>query len=329
MKKIGLIYGRERSFPKSLIERINKKKPRSINAEAIELGPVEIGEIQNYDIIFDRVSCEVPFYNSVLKSAVINGIKVVNNPFLNSNSDGFFYNALAKKLGISVPNTVILPSKEHPDGTTSDTMSNLIYPLDWEKVFDYIGFPAYLKPCSGNMSYNKYKVYNPRDFYSAYDLTGKQTMIYQSEVNCENYFIAYVIDKKHVRVISYNPSNPVHLRFNNEKTEISDTLFKQIEEICLKITKSLNLDFNAIELAVNGSEPQVIEFLSNADIEQNFLFDEDYEWIVETTANFLIESTEKKPNSDCITIIGDCCEDSTKAPAKTVKRPTRTKAVKK
>ena len=44
-----------------------------------------------------------------------------------------------------MPKTVILPHKSHPPGTTDRSMRNLVYPLDWEEVFEYIGFPAFLK----------------------------------------------------------------------------------------------------------------------------------------------------------------------------------------
>jgi glutathione synthase/RimK-type ligase-like ATP-grasp enzyme len=81
-----------------------------------------------------------------LKNAAIAGTAVINNPFWWSADDKFFNNALADQLGVPLPKTVILPSAMHPDDTTSKSFRNLKAPLDWEGIFNYVGFPAYINP---------------------------------------------------------------------------------------------------------------------------------------------------------------------------------------
>ena len=55
---------------------------------------------------------------------------MVNNPFWWTADDKFFNYALAHKLGVAIPPTVILPHNKHPEGTTDKSMRNLIYPLE-------------------------------------------------------------------------------------------------------------------------------------------------------------------------------------------------------
>jgi hypothetical protein len=50
---------------------------------------------------------------------------------------------------VAVPPTVILPHKQHPEGTTDRSMRNLEYPLDWDAVFAYVGEHGFLKPIDG------------------------------------------------------------------------------------------------------------------------------------------------------------------------------------
>src|SRR5437870_7253268 len=150
MKKIGLLCGREYSFPPAFIVRVNELgKKDGVAAEFVKLGGTRMGEPAEYSVIVDRISHEVEFYRGHLKHAVVQGTYVINNPFWWTADDKFFNYAVATKLGVTVPKTAILPSKEHPPGTTSNSMRNLIYPLNWDDLFAHVGFPCWMKPFDG------------------------------------------------------------------------------------------------------------------------------------------------------------------------------------
>ena len=103
-----------------------------------------------YDVIIDRISHDIPFYRSFLKNAALSGTRVINNPFWWSADDKFFNYALASKLVVAVPPTVLLPHKTHPPGTTARSMRNLEYPLNWDGIFSSTWVsPAFLKPHDG------------------------------------------------------------------------------------------------------------------------------------------------------------------------------------
>ena len=141
MKKIGILFGQERSFPTAFIERVNSKNVNGITAEAVRIDKVMQGEPTEYAVIIDRISQDIPFYRAYLKNAALTGTAVINNPFWWSADEKFFNNCLATKINVPVPKTVILPSKDHPDDTSDNSFSNLAYPMDWENIFNYIGFP--------------------------------------------------------------------------------------------------------------------------------------------------------------------------------------------
>ena len=149
MKKIGILYGKERSFPMSFVERVNSKNVDGVVAEPVRIDKVIQGAADEYAVIIDRISQDVPFYRAYLKNAAICGAAVINNPFWWSADEKFFNNCLAVKIGVPVPKTVILPSRDLPADTSEDSFSNLAYPLDWEGIFNYVGFPAYMKPFAG------------------------------------------------------------------------------------------------------------------------------------------------------------------------------------
>ena len=158
MKKIGILHGKERSFPQALIERINAMNESGITAEEVLINQVRQGEPTPYAVILDRISQDVPFYRAYLKNAALNGTAVVNNPFWWSADEKYFNNCLATKLGVAVPKTVLLPSKDMPADCSAESFGNLAYPLDWDGIFEHVGWPAYFKPPSGHGWTNVYNV---------------------------------------------------------------------------------------------------------------------------------------------------------------------------
>ena len=144
------------------------------------------------------------------------GTAVVNNPFWWSADEKFFNNALATKIGVAVPRTVLLPSNQPPTDTNDKSFRNLGYPLDWEGIFSYVGWPAFFKPFAGGGWKNVYRLHNPEEFYRAYSETGQLVMMLQEEVKFDMYFRCYSIDQRHVRIMPYEPRHPYHLRYQTE-----------------------------------------------------------------------------------------------------------------
>src|SRR6202790_4925524 len=105
-------------------------KAEGVTAEFVKIGGIRMDEPKKYAVIIDRISQDIPFYRAYLKNAALQGTIVVNNPFWWSADDKFFNYALAAKLGVAIPPTVILPNNKHPEGTTTPSMRNLIYPLN-------------------------------------------------------------------------------------------------------------------------------------------------------------------------------------------------------
>jgi glutathione synthase/RimK-type ligase-like ATP-grasp enzyme len=301
-RKIGILHGRERSFPEALIKRINGKKIKGVIAEQLKIEKVVQGEPCGYDVIIDRISQDVPFYRAFLKNAAISGTAVINNPFWWSADEKFFNNALATKIGVPVPKTVILPSRELPDDTAAESFSNLSYPLDWKAMFDYVGFPAYMKPFAGGGWKNVYRLASIDDFFERHAETGQLVMLLQEEIVFEEYYRCYCIGGKHIRIMPYEPRNPHHLRYVAAH-QPSTELLKTMEEIVMKINSYLGYDFNTVELAVRNGIPYAIDFCNPApDADLQSVGAENFEWVVETSANYAIErAMHIRDNTDNLT----------------------------
>lgn len=292
MKKIGVLHGKERSFPEAFVERINSKKVPGIIAEPVSIDKVMQGEASGYAVIFDRISQDVPFYRAFLKNAALCGTTVINNPFWWSADEKFFNNCLATKIGVPVPKTVILPSHTLPDDTSDQSFANLAYPLDWQGIFNYIGFPAYMKPFAGGGWKNVYQLNSLEEFFEKHAETGQLVMMLQEEIKFEEYYRCYCIGGKYVRIMPYEPRNPHHLRYVAD-FKPSPERYALMEEIVLRINKYLGYDFNTVELAVRDGVPYAIDFCNPApDAERTSVGEENFAWVVETAANYAIEKAQ-------------------------------------
>jgi glutathione synthase/RimK-type ligase-like ATP-grasp enzyme len=302
MKKIGILFGRERSFPTAFVDRVNSKNIEGVMAEPVRIEKVQQGETTEYAVIIDRISQDVPFYRAYLKNAALTGTAVINNPFWWSADEKFFNNCLATKIGVPVPKTVILPSKDHPEDTGENSFSNLAYPLDWEGIFQYIGFPAYMKPFAGGGWKHVYKLTSMEDFFDKHSETGQLVMLLQEEIVFDEYYRCYCIGGKHVRIMPYEPRNPHHLRYVADFKPSPERL-RLMEDIVLRINQYLGYDFNTVELALRDGVPYAIDFCNPApDADINSVGQDNFNWVVETAANFAIEKAlQHNPENDNLT----------------------------
>lgn len=290
MKKIGILFGQERSFPPALVERINSKNVKGVVAELARIDELMQNHPSGYAVLIDRISQDVPFYRAYLKNAAATGTAVINNPFWWSADEKFFNNVLAEQIGVPVPKTVLLPSKDHPTDTSSESFTNLKYPLDWEAMYQYLGgFPLFMKPHAGGGWKSVYKVHDPTELFQAYNETNQLVMMLQQAIEFDAYFRCYVIGAKHVRIMHYEPRNPHHLRYVANHN-VPASLLKTIEEYCIRLNTALGYELNTVEFAVMNGIPYAIDFCNPApDADLHSVGQENFEWVVETMANYAIE----------------------------------------
>lgn len=301
MKKIGILFGMENTFPHAFIDRVNEiTKKKDIIAEPVSIGQLEQGVATEYDVIIDRISQDVPFYRAYLKNAALCGTAVINNPFWWSADEKFFNNALAVKLGIPVPKTVLLPSKVRPNDTSETSFRNLKYPMEWNEMFEKIGFPAYMKPHDGGGWKSVYKVTGETDLWGKLEETGQQVMMLQEEIVFTDYYRCYCLGGNNVHIMPYEPRNPAHLRYaaTPKTTGASHKkLMTLIKKYVIALNQALGYDFNTVEFAIRDGIPYAIDFCNPApDADIYSVGQENFDWIVENASKMAIaKAKSNKP----------------------------------
>ena len=294
MKKIGVVFGMESTFPPALVDAINSLRVPGITAELASIGEVRMAEPSPYQVIIDRISHDIPFYRGYLKNAALTGSLIINNPFWWSADDKFFNFALGTKLGVAIPKTVLLPHKHHPPGTTDSSMRNLQYPLPWDSIFGYVGFPAFLKPFDGGGWKDVYKVDSAEEFFQAYDQSRDLCMTLQAGVRFKEYFRCYCVGQRKVHIMQYDPGAPFHERYVKNPAPVEASLLQRVERDSLTLCRALGYDLNTVEFACEDGIPYAIDFMNPApDADLASVGQANFDWIVKEVAALAVEKARQ------------------------------------
>lgn len=286
VKKIGLIVGREWSFPPAFLDEVNGRNA-GVVAEYVKLGGTRMNEPCPYAVLIDRISHEIPYYRAYLKNAMLQGAYIINNPFWWSADDKFFEASLATQLGVASPKTMALPMKSYPEGVVSESLRNLEYPLNWQGVVDYVGLPAILKDAWGGGWKHVYKVNNIDELIYAYDQTGTLCMVLQEYIEWDTYVRCICVGQDNIMPIKYDPRVR---RYLVEHNYLSSELGERIVNDARTLNRALGYDMNSVEFAVRDGVPYAIDFMNPApDMDINSITPHYFEWAVKAMADLAIE----------------------------------------
>lgn len=286
MLKIGLLVGREWSFPPAFIEEVARRDV-GVAAEYVTLGGTAMDEPNPYAVIVDRISHEVGYYRTYLKQAVLQGVTVVNNPFMWSADDKLFDAALATRLGVASPRTIALPNREYIPGIKHDeSLRNLQYPLDWDAIIAHVGLPCILKDAHGG-GWRDVHVCRSRDeLIARYDESGLLTMIVQEFIEFEQFVRCLAIGRREVLPMRYDPRER---RYHVEHEHLTPALGERIVGDALTLMGALGYDMCSLEFAVRDGVPYAIDFMNPApDMDINSLTPHYFEWAVRAMADMAI-----------------------------------------
>src|SRR5262245_34350152 len=290
MHIVGLLCGREYAFPPAFIAKVNQLgKKDGVVAEFVKLGGTLMGEPARYRVIVDRISHEVEYYRGFLKHSVLQGTYVINNPFWWTADDKYFNYSVAAKLGIAIPKTILLPQKGYANDLdiTSESLHNLEYPMDWDRLLDYVGRPAILKPFSGGGWKHVYKVNNKQELLAAYDQTSPYCMTLQEFVDFTQYVRCFTFGKTDIIPVHYDPKERKYLV---DHTYLTSELGVRIVKDAQTINQALGYEMNTIEFAIKDGVPYAIDFLNPApDFERARITSHYFGMAVERLAKLVID----------------------------------------
>ena len=284
--KIGLMVGREWSFPPAFIEEVNGRNA-GVVAEHVRIGAPRMNDPACYRVVVDRISHEVPMYRTWLKQAALQGSIVVNNPFMWTADDKFFGAALAESLGVASPRTVVLPNKSYIPGIKHDeSLRNLEFPLDWQDIVEHVGLPCVLKDAHGGGWRDVYICRTIDELIRNYDQSGLLTMIVQEFIHWDQFVRCLCLGQENVLPMKYDPRERKYIV---DHGHLSPELGARIVGDAQKLCRALGYDMNSLEFAVRDGVPYAIDFMNPApDMDIYSLTPDYFRWAVQGMADMTI-----------------------------------------
>lgn len=290
--RIGLIIGREQDWPEAFMKAVNERDA-GVVAELVKIGGTFMGDDCDYQVIIDRMSHEIPYYRTFLKYVAMHGTYVINDPFVWSSDSRFFGTALANHLGYRSPRTVVLPNKEVEAETVPDSFRNLVYPMDWQAIVDYVGVPAIFKDAVTGGRRLSFRVHSVEELIQRYDESGTRTMILQEVVDSGDHIHCFVIGQQKVLPLRFSMEDN---RYHGAPDFEQHRVYGELVESALAITRAYGYDINMLEflveddhfLVVNGTNPSPV-------LDRSLLEEPEFAWLVNQIASLAIERAQNPP----------------------------------
>jgi hypothetical protein len=290
-ERIGIVIGWEESFPQAFMAKVNETP--GFKAELAKFGGTRDQFESPYRVIVDRLSHEVPYYRFHLKCASLAGSYVINDPWWWSADEKMFGFSLAKKLGVAVPKTVMLPSHSYiPSIDPNRSLRNLEYPLDWEGIIKYVGFPAILKPADGGGWKNVSRVNNEADLLREYNKSTTLVMTLQEFIDFDEYVRCICIGKEFILPIKYDPKRRCYVETDGQW--LPKKLEQKILDDAWALNHALGYDMNSVEFAIKDGVPYAIDFTNPApDMDVYSILPKHFHIVVDQMAKFVIKAARE------------------------------------
>lgn len=280
------ILGPKNALPESLLTALAR---RGLAAEWCKISPWSLAAKCPYRVIIDRISHVYEFYRPYLKAAALQGCYVMNNPFWFLADDKFFNYALAQGMGVAIPRTVLLPSREYDERVLApEDLHNLDHlEIQWDEVERQVGLPAILKPYDGYGWREVHRIDNREQLVEIYNDSMGDVMMLQEFIDFEHYVRCFVVGGKYVLPTSYDP---VQRRYIVDHDHLTPSLGERIVSDCIKLNQALGYDINTVEFAIRDGVPYAIDFMNPVpDARPEVISQLYFSWLVDRICDFVEE----------------------------------------
>jgi hypothetical protein len=267
---IGLLLGTEEDWPRAfeaLIQRLDPRVDRkgtthTFGTERITIEPFDLRATPRYSLVIDRLGHWYYVPREWLKKvSLMDGVYLMNNPFTFQAMEKHSAYCAMIRLGLKIPETWMIPTKEPPENPRFPyTASKYNRPFVLEDVADRIGYPLYMKPFDGGAWVGVTRIRDDQELHRRYDESGERLMHLQASVEDFDVFARSLSIGAETMVMSYDPSEPLHNRYEVRHDFLSPQLGDEVIAISRLVNAFFRWEFNSCEIICKDGEAYPIDY---------------------------------------------------------------------
>jgi hypothetical protein len=267
---VGLLLGTEDDWPRAFEHLLTSLGPvpdatgrrHVFGTERLTIEPFSLRSKPRTDLVVDRLAYWYYHPREWLKKiSLMDNVYLLNSPFTFQSMEKHAAYCAMMRLGMKVPETVLVPYKNPPDHDKyAYTAQRYNRPFDLDAIAGQLGYPLYMKPYDGGGWRGVSRIRNPDELHRAYNASGEMLMHLQASVEGYDVFARALSIGAETMVMRFDPDQPMHSRYRVEHSFLSPETGGEVVSISKVINAFFRWEFNSCEVLVKGREVYPIDY---------------------------------------------------------------------
>ena len=266
---IGLLLGAEKDWPQAfeaIAGRLGVFRyagaDHVLDTERVHIHPFNLRDPARHQVVIDRLAYWYYHPREWLKKvALMDDVYLINSPFTFQSMEKHSAYCALIRLGMSVPDTVLVPHKNPIDNVRwAYTSRNYNDAFDLVAIADEMGYPLFMKPFDGGGWRGVSRVRNQAELMAAYDNSGEMLMHLQKSVEPYDVFARALTIGPETMVMHFQPDQPMHQRYIVDHGFLSAKVGQEATTITQTVNAFFRWEFNSCEMLVQGDTVIPIDY---------------------------------------------------------------------
>jgi hypothetical protein len=267
---IGLLLGTEDDWPRAyeaLLRRLgmvtdDEGREHRIRSVRVTVEPFNLRDKPQHDLVIDRLAYWYYHPREWLKKiALMDDVYLLNSPFTFQSMEKHAAYCAMMRLGLKVPETVLVPFKNPLDNSRyAYTSARYNQPFDLDATAASVGYPMFMKPYDGGAWVGVSKIRDTVELHAAYDASGERLMHLQAAVENYDAFARSLTIGPETMVMKFRPELPMHERYAVEHDFLDAAVGDEVVTISRLVNAFFRWEFNSCESLIRGSAVYPIDY---------------------------------------------------------------------
>ncbi len=267
---IGLLLGTEDDWPRAyeaLLRRVGvikgpDGKSHRTSSVRVTIEPFNLRDKPRHDLVIDRLAYWYYHPREWLKKiALMDDVYLLNSPFTFQSMEKHAAYCAMIRLGLKVPETVLVPYKNPLDNSRyAYTSARYNQEFDLDATAAQVGYPMYMKPYDGGAWVGVSKIRDPEELHAAYDASGERLMHLQASVEGYDVFARSLTIGPETMVMKFRPDQPMHNRYEVDHGFLGASQGDEVITISRLVNAFFRWEFNSCESLVRGDDVHPIDY---------------------------------------------------------------------